>query len=644
VLRADGQRIDLSRRDSGQMLVATRQAWSASAWSYRDLIGELRYAVRLLSRSVARARFYPAQIRPWPDDPAPLDGKDHNLDKQLAADAMHNFNRLPLDANPDGFTARLVENLSIAGEGWIHIDPDEQFWVRSTSEITATADGKVMLNILPSATATSGQRQINPASEDLLRCWVPHPEWGQLADSPMRSLLDVAEDVVLAGREQRAAARSRVAANGILLLPSTLSLARTRDEDDDLDDSVSSDSFMADFTSAMLAPIRDDGDPQSVVPIVIKGDLEDLKGVQHVVLQRADAEKLIERQASAILRLLRGLDVQPEQVQGMGQTNHWTAWILDAQSIKHQVGPMAETIAACLTQAFLRPALLSLKHDPAAVAQVMIAADISPLAEDPNRGQAAKDAHDRDAISDAALREALGFDDDDAPNEMELVRRSLDKGRITPQAIPLIVKVLNGQMPTAEDIAAVTGQTPPIPAARAVTIGPAVPARKQLPAVSPTNTIPNKPVPTKPATSNGGPVTAAAGLDAQLVDRITVAADAAVARTVERAGARVRTAVRSKRALTAALNGIETHLIPAQLGRERVAQLVPIPDLVTGNYTRLEGQVRQWLVAAGVPDPDRVWEALSVALDEAAERAMFTPNPTPGALLVDRRNIERVLT
>lgn len=95
VLRADGQRIDLTSRTVGQRLVAVRQPWQTDAWDYRDMIGELRYSHRLLARSVARVRFYAAELRDYPDDPAELTGTDHKLDKQLAADAVANLARLP---------------------------------------------------------------------------------------------------------------------------------------------------------------------------------------------------------------------------------------------------------------------------------------------------------------------------------------------------------------------------------------------------------------------------------------------------------------------------------------------------------------------------------------------------------------------
>lgn len=667
VLRADGQRIDLTGRNTGPMLAATRQGWQSTAWQYRDMIGELRYSYRLLARSTARVRFYPAEQRPRPQDPAPLDGDDHELDPQLVADALVNFARIPFDSDPDGYTARLAENFGVVGEVWVHIDADGQWTVRSTSEVTASADGRVVISSLPTAIQGS-QRVVDPETEDLLRMWVPHPEWGQLADAAMRAQLDVAEDIALTGREQRAAARSRVAANGILLLPSTLSLVRARDLDDEQDDSVTSDTFMADFTAAMLAPIRDDGDAQAVVPIVIRGEREDLDGVKHLTLQRADAEKLIERQSAAILRLLRGVDVQPEQVDGLGQGNHWSSWLVSATAVKDQVQPMAETIAACHVQAFLRPALLSLGHDPVQVARVTIACDVSALVENPNRGQDARDAHAALVISDEALRQSLGFDEDDKPDEEEFIRRLASSGRL----------------PVA-DAAAIFGLTPQRQA-RPITVqgettAPALPAGDRAQA-RPGETTPERPIPAEPtrapAPERAQIVAAAApaeldpldisdrttdtcrrlaAIDAALIDGITVAADAALARVLDRAGARVRSAARRDKALAASLAGVDAHLVPSRLGRDRVESFVPILDLITDGYDRLRKQVERRLAdaartaAAEVVDllklepatraaervraavqarlaarAGQVWRRLIDHLDAAAEEALFDPD------------------
>lgn len=664
MLRADGRRIDLTSKASAQYLLATRQTWSGRAYDYRDMIGELRYAVRLLSQSVARVRFYVAEQRPYPADPAALDEDDHGLDPQLAADAITNFARLPMDANPDGFTARLVENLSIAGEAWIHIDANDVVAVRSVSEVTASSDGRVVINTLPNATAAS-QRPLDPEKDEILRAWVPHPEWGALADSPMRVLLDVCEDVVLAGREQRAAARSRLAANGLLLIPEGMSMEKVREDEDG--DGVETDTFMHDLTEAFMAPITDDADSQAVVPIVLRGAIEDLEKVRHLTVSRADSEQLIARQGAALMRLLKGLDVQPEQVDGMGGLNHWTSWQVDARSIKEQILPKAETVAACLTQAFLRPALLSLDHDPAQVAKVMIAVDISSLAENPNRGQDARDAHASFVISDATLRETLGFNEEDAPSDDEKLHRIAAAGAF-PVAITAALFGLSEQdAQAASEVADNLGD-----AAAPGGGGGATPAA-EAPAAGPGQTVPDQPTPTAP---QNAPILAAAtpddglhfvdanlsrrlaDIDAALTERITVAADAAIARVVEKAGARVKSQAQKDRTMAASLVGVEPHQVIALLGREQVEAFGPVEDLLAYGYAQLRKLVMRWLGDAAEQTVDAVlemlettkrstrggklrqrlllkltsrhdaaWDALQNVLDTAAERALFAEDP-----------------
>jgi hypothetical protein len=664
VLRADGQRIDLTSRDAGAALVATRQDWQKVGHSYRDLIPELRIAHQLLGRSVARVRFYVAEQRSFPQDPAPLEAEDpeHGLDSQLAADAIHNFNLLPLDTNPDGFTARLTENLAIAGEVWIHWDENDRFHVRSTSEVTATADGRVVISSLPNATAAS-QHPVNPETEELLRLWRPHPEWGSLADSPLKALLDVCEDAVLAGREQRAAARSRVAANGLLLIPESLSLLTQR-EDEDGDD-ITEDRFMADLTEGMLAPIRDDGDASAVVPLVLQGASEDLDKVRHMTLQREDSDKVIDKQKAAVDRILKSIDIQIEQVEGYGDVNHWGAWQIEATSLKNQVQPNAEALAACLVQAFLKPALLSLGHAEADVDKVTIAVDISALSENPNRGQDARDAHDRSAISDAALRAALGFEEDDAPSDDEIIRRLAAKGNLPVGVIATLFGLSQQEVTQAATIEGTIADATEDPNAPK-----ALPPGPSRPSPAPGDTVPPNPIP-----EPSGPITAAAvvddgwrvdvdvsrrlaDIDAAFAEWLLTEADAALARVLERAGARVRSAAQKDKSLSASVAGVEAHLVPTRLGRERTAELANMDELFADAYGRLRSkfftrladaaaqigevlvellglgrkseraqQVRDQTVRVLEKNSEPAWQVLTERLDEAAERAAFEPDP-----------------
>lgn len=696
VLRADGQRVDLTAQDAGTRLALVRQEWQTDAWTYRDMIGELRYAQRLLARSVATVRFFAAQLPDDPtDDPIDLGSTDHTLDGDLAADAVTNLARLPLDDGPDGFLATLTENLETAGECWVHgeHDPDdgERWSVRSVSEIIGAGD-QVMLLELPTLSSL-GQRAIVPNTEELLRCWTRHPRWGRLADSPLRAMLDVLEEVVLTGREMRAAARSRIASNGVLLVPDSLQLLRTRDDAEDPDsvEGIADTDFMRDFTDALTAPIRNEGDPGAVVPLILRGSAEGLKEVRHLTLTRDDAAKLMDRLQGAVLRMLQGLDIQPEQVTGIGATNHWGGWQIEASNIRHQVLPTCGVVAGCLTKAFLRPALRALGYPPDEVRRVVVWFDPTALVESPDRSQDARDAWDRDAISDASLREALGFADDAKPEPHEYLIRLLSRGRLTPQAVPLVaamsgVKLDDPDLQAALAIAVgltPAGQHPTVPGqvVRALPAGQPAPSTATPP--GPGQVVPEQtaPTPTGPAappavTAAGGPVDGwrvdvdtarqLTQIDTVLMERILTAGDAAIARAVERAGGRVRNAARKTPGLAASIDGVDVTLVASVLGRPVVESFASVSDLLAGAYTRLRDQVGGWLddaarsvattmvkllgLPAGSPDArelrdavitryavhrDAAWTALAAALDTATDRALFrsdplTPDPTPG--------------
>src|SRR6266550_5822150 len=74
VLTAAARRLDLENKKEARQMRELRQGWQSDAWTYRDSIGELRYAVNFLANCTARMRVYPAAypLHGESDDPQNL--------------------------------------------------------------------------------------------------------------------------------------------------------------------------------------------------------------------------------------------------------------------------------------------------------------------------------------------------------------------------------------------------------------------------------------------------------------------------------------------------------------------------------------------------------------------------------------------
>jgi len=373
-----------------------------------------------------------------------------------------------------------------------------------------------------------------------------------------------------------------------------------------------------------------------------------------------------------------------------------SGWQIEASNVRHQVLPTCGIVAGCLTKAFLRPALIAAGYSAEQVRRVAVWYDPTNLVESPDRAQDARDAWDRDAISNEALREALGFNEDDEPEAHEHLVRLLSRGRLTPQAVPLVAALSGVDLrdPAIQQAMAISvglnpprtvpgrveSQRPELPPGQRSTANPAAPGQ----------VVPEQAAPAAPGSSGGTPagVTAAgqrtgpcddasrelAAIDALLTERITVAADAAIARAVERAEGRIRNAIRKDKALTASIDGAEPGSVAATLGRGTVASFVSMPELLAGAYQRLEDQFTRWLTLAGQEAANvtlrrlgadigsiaardlqsalteqlatrraAAWSALTAAMDGAAELALFQCGATAPDSLISPADVRSTL-
>lgn len=615
VLSAAGTRIDLTNRESVRRLATSRtaQTWQADAWQYRDMIGELRFAGLFKARAVSRVRYFPAAIIPDQDEPVPFDADDVNLPPDLMTAAQEEMARLPLDAGYR-FIGVMDENLTIAGECWLHGYQDEageeQWEVLSISEVILGQDGQVSIRRAGEGVTTAVTEE-----EELLRLWVPHPRWGNLADSPMRALQDVCEGIILAGQEERAVSRSRVASNGLFKIPRGLTLLLAgREETVSSDD----DGFMAELTAVLTAPIANEGHPGSVAPAGIVGEIEDLKAFEHMRIDREASADIVAKVEQKLARLGRGLDIPPEIITGMGDANHWSAWQIDSSTYRYHIDPSVRTIADALTEAFLRPALQARGFTLAEVRRVTVWRDAGVLTENPNRGQDAKDAFDRGAIGFAALADALGFSPADAPDDDELVKMIALKVGVDTGTSALLLRAALGTAAVPEPAPAAPprviestradrvtdpGDTPPDNPRDAVPAPPAgvTAAGQRLVSALIAAVEPPDDVEMHPDLSR-----ALMDIDRTLIDRVQVAAEEALARGLEKAGARVRSKTLKDPTLKASLADVPVERMAAHIGADACMRLgLRESELLAGIFDRLETHWNAW-VNAGIAEGVRV--------------------------------------
>jgi hypothetical protein len=628
VMTAAGRVVDLRDRDTVATLAMTRMAWQAVAWNYRNSIGELGQALRMKGNLLSKLGWTAAYQPPGEDEPVLLTGdpeedKDEDgkpyVPPHVAQAAIECLQQLPWGKGY-GFTGRISTGFDVPGEVWLHGFPDpetrEESWeVRSTSEVTPSTGGGLLVTTVPG----KPPRELDPDEETLIRLWVPHPEWGELADSPLRTNLDVCEDVVLAGREIRAAAMSRIASNGILFIPEGMALVKP-------DQEVvrpNENGFAAAFTAAMVAPINQEGHVSAVAPMVIYGDPEDGQAIRHITLDRASADDVIERQKAALDRLADSIDLPREAMRGsIGEANHWSAWLIDGQTFENHLEPGARLIADSITQSYMRRRLTmsvadggwGLTNEEAGLVRCWF--DASTITRNTNRSADADAAMDRGAISYDAYLKAKGFDPADKADEEDIQRLIAVKSAAPQDALGKLMEAVAG-------IKADPEPKPMIVPGQIVR-----PGQQALPPGAPTDADPNTPpaapgrgpaqgtppVPTGARTAAGAQGVldsvriidgeALADIDRQLIEAIRHAAEAELAAALRKAGNKIKAQAQGKDPeLAAALKGMDATLVPSFVtmngGGERFLELGLTEDvLLAAAFAYLQSKFAVWTQAA----------------------------------------------
>lgn len=555
VLIASGQRVRLDNSDEVKRAFKRRGGdWQDRAWNYFDLIGELKEGVRYQGDMLAKVRLFAGE-RP-PDDP---DGDPVKTDNEVAIEAVRRLD------GPGGGQAQIMRmsamNLTVAGEGYLigldaTGDEPERWEFHSINDVKLKGNNVLLVE----ADDGSPGRVLTEGRDFFNRIWLAHPNRAALPDSPVNGVLSSCELVVMLERTIQATLLSRIALAGIFLMPKEATA-------DNIDPSILAafpglDPTMAMMLNHMTVAIRDPGSAAAAAPLLLKADAAHIDKFKQLVFERPIDSELLARLDTAIERIGRGINLPEETVTGKGDLNHWNYWGVTEDEFKGYFEPLTRQICGALTRVYFRPMLEEDQRFTGDPSRFDIWYDASDLIVQPNRQKSASEGHDRLVVSDQAWRDAHGFDDEDAPDEDEVARR------------------IAIQQATRRSLSDGGGQGPPDnPNENSAAV---VPLRSVVAA----------------APLDGAQLgRRLAEIDRQVRRDVLVAADAALARALERVGARLRSKAQRDGHLMASLSGVDQTQVAAHLGPALVATL-DVGDLLEGAFAKLRPKFDQFITRA----------------------------------------------
>lgn len=450
-------------KDTKRSTTTTAGSWTAEAWGYYDTVGELRYVCEWLGNNLSQVTLLASDVD---EQGNPTGTTNDEQASQIVAD---------IAGGPAGqaqLLSRLAVFLTVPGEGWVAVitRPDADGVEQQEWQVLSTEEVKRQGNSVILELDDGTDYQLDPDRNILTRIYRPHPRRSREADSPVRAALSVLNEIVRTSATIDGAAKSRLAGNGILAIPSEVSMPVQRPPRamtdapglvtegggyesgfDAYDQRVSATDVTAQLQQVMTMAIQDPSSAAALVPIVLQAPGDQISNIRHITFQSEITDTALRTRDNATLRLARALDVPQEVLMGMADANHWSAWQIDEASIKTHIKPLMTIICDALTESILRPLLRSMGHpDPDSVT---IWFDTTNLTQRPNRAEDAKAAHQAGAISDDALRRALGFSEDDGPKaeltDDDLKRLAVKMVGQAPSLYPLLAEFIGFPTPTA---------------------------------------------------------------------------------------------------------------------------------------------------------------------------------------------------
>lgn len=486
--------VDLGSASSWRTWKFGNKDWQTEAWRLYDIIPEHHFLTGRIGDSVAQARLYVTEVDETGEEAGEV--TDQRI-RRLAAVPLGTGSQRDDNLRLAGIDLAVGGECWIVGEG-VATSPEaaEGAWFVVTGSALSRVGDEVSVR-RPQQRGGS-KLVLRDGTDILIRCWRPHPNDIDQADSFTRSAIVPLREIELLTKREFAELDSRLTGAGIMFLPEGIDYPRTEGDPEGLA------GFMAYMQRAAAASMSNQGTANSMVPIMATLPdqlLEHLDKIKPINFWSELSAEITPMKDKAIGRLANAAEIPSEVLTGIGDANHWTAWLISEEGIRWIRGYLG-LIADALTRGFLRRALESMGvTDPERFA---FAFDTSSLAARPNRLDEAVQLHDRGLISDKDLVLAAAFTVDQMPNEAERAKQIIYKLVMTqPDMVldPEVQKILG------------------LPAIKSV----------GLPPTASQNTDGNDPDEDDGGTSDGPPNDGEAPDEADSASAITAALDARIA-------------------------------------------------------------------------------------------------------------------
>jgi hypothetical protein len=252
------------------------------------------------------------------------------------------------------------------------------------------------------------QQPIFDRADHVVRGVWPSPIDETQPDAPLFGVLSILQDMDWLGRLSRSQSANRVGMRGILGSADGLNFANGGD-------------FWAEWDKSLRLKMDD---PTDVGPVHLRGAQELVKpeasgrgmgGLSWLVPDFPYDARIEGRMEALIHRLAYGLPIPPEILLGLSAQSRATAFQVEENSYRAHIEPPANLVAQIATD------VLNTLFDSV---EIEVRPDPTLLLAKRSTVQDVKDAHDRNAVSDAYLREILGIPPEAAiTNEDEWARR-----------------------------------------------------------------------------------------------------------------------------------------------------------------------------------------------------------------------------